>query len=135
MNQTIASKVETWNDWYFVTKTTTPLTRASGVVLFLRIGDYFPIILNMPVPQVGHSPFIAFLPFFIVASLAFFMSFLDLHFTQYASMSWFLRFVMHKSKFYAHNKQTSRQICCYFFQRATKNGRFVGFFCSQTPIL
>jgi len=38
---------------------------------------------NILVPQVGHLPFIAFLLFFIVTSFASFISFLDLHLTQY----------------------------------------------------
>ena len=42
-------------------------------------------ILYIPVPQVGHLPFIAGLPFFIVTFWASFISFLALHFTQYAS--------------------------------------------------
>jgi hypothetical protein len=37
----------------------------------------------MPVPQVVHLPFIADLPFFIVTFWASFISFFDLHFTQY----------------------------------------------------
>jgi len=37
---------------------------------------------NMLVPQEGHLPFIAFLPFFIVTSFALDISFFDLHFTQ-----------------------------------------------------
>ena len=41
---------------------------------------------NMAVPQVGHTPFVAGLPFFMVIALASFISFLDLHFTQYASI-------------------------------------------------
>ena len=49
--------------------------------------DYaLPMILNIPVPQTGHLPFIAFLPFFIVVSAASFISLFDLHFTQYASI-------------------------------------------------
>jgi hypothetical protein len=39
-------------------------------------------ILNILVPQVGHTPWVAGLPFFIVISLGFFISFLALHFTQ-----------------------------------------------------
>jgi len=74
-----------------------------------------PIILNMPVPQVGHSPFIAFLPFFMVVSLAFFMSLFVLHFTQYASMFKFLRFVLDKSKFSAYNKQVTKHNLSDFF--------------------
>ena len=42
---------------------------------------------NMLVPHNGHTPFVAGLPFFIVMALALFISFLDLHFTQYASIS------------------------------------------------
>jgi hypothetical protein len=42
---------------------------------------------NIFVPQEGHTPWVAGLPFFIVIALAFFISFLDLHFTQYASIS------------------------------------------------
>jgi hypothetical protein len=44
-----------------------------------------PKILNMTVPQVGHLPFIAFRPFFIVSSTALTISFLALHLTQYPS--------------------------------------------------
>ena len=47
--------------------------------------SYLPI-QNMLVPQVGHTPFVAGLPFFIVTALALFISFLDLHFIQYASI-------------------------------------------------
>jgi hypothetical protein len=41
---------------------------------------------NILVPQVGHTPFVAALPFFMVTALAFFISFLERHFTQYASI-------------------------------------------------
>ncbi len=40
-------------------------------------------ILYIPVPQVGHLPFIAGLPFFMVTFLASEISFFSLHFTQY----------------------------------------------------
>ena len=43
------------------------------------------MILNMPVPQVGHTPFMALRPFAMVTSAASFMSRFALHFTQYAS--------------------------------------------------
>jgi hypothetical protein len=44
-----------------------------------------PMILNMPVPHVGHVPFMALRPLAMVTSAAFFMSRFALHFTQYAS--------------------------------------------------
>src|SRR5215471_15244429 len=44
-----------------------------------------PRILNITVPQVGHFPFIALRPFFIVSSTASIISFLALHLTQYPS--------------------------------------------------
>jgi hypothetical protein len=44
-----------------------------------------PRILNITVPQVGHVPLIAFLPFFMTSSTAFTISFLALHLTQYPS--------------------------------------------------
>jgi len=40
----------------------------------------------MLVPQVGQTPLLAGLPFFIVIALALFISFLERHFTQYASI-------------------------------------------------
>jgi hypothetical protein len=40
----------------------------------------------MAVPQVGHTPLVAGLPFFIVVALALFISFLERHLTQYASI-------------------------------------------------
>lgn len=40
----------------------------------------------MPVPQLGHLPFMAERPFFILTSFASFISFFALHFTQYASI-------------------------------------------------
>jgi hypothetical protein len=48
---------------------------------------------NILVPQVGQTPWVAGLPFFIVMALAFFISFLARHLTQYAciqSPSFFL---------------------------------------------
>ena len=42
-------------------------------------------ILNILVLQVGHTPWVAGLPFFIVIALGLFISFLALHLTQYAS--------------------------------------------------
>jgi hypothetical protein len=54
--------------------------------LFLYDGsdrlDYF-TILYIPVPQVVHLPFNAWRLFFIVTFWVSFISFLDLHFTQY----------------------------------------------------
>ena len=41
---------------------------------------------NMLVPHDGHTPLVAGLPFFIVIALALFISFLERHFTQYASI-------------------------------------------------
>ena len=41
-------------------------------------------ILNIFVPQLGHTPWVAGLPFFMVIDFASFISFLDLHLTQYA---------------------------------------------------
>jgi hypothetical protein len=40
----------------------------------------------MLVPQVGQTPLLAGLPFFMVIDLALFISFLERHFTQYASI-------------------------------------------------
>ena len=45
----------------------------------------FPI-LNTLVPQVGHMPWVAGLPFFMTMDLGFLISTLVLHFMQYASM-------------------------------------------------
>ncbi len=44
-----------------------------------------PMILNITVPQVGHLPLMALLPFFIVSSTPSTISFLALHLTQYPS--------------------------------------------------
>ena len=78
------------------------------------------MILNMPVPQVGHFPFIAFLPFFIVVSAASFISLFDLHFTQYASIFKCLKFIMVKSKFNRTNLQgsikISKELVAFFFK-------------------
>ena len=41
---------------------------------------------NMLVPHDGHTPLVAGLPFFMVTALVFFISFLERHFTQYASI-------------------------------------------------
>lgn len=41
-------------------------------------------ILNIDVPQVGHVPLHAGLPFFITVGFGSFMSLFALHFTQYA---------------------------------------------------
>jgi uncharacterized membrane protein len=42
---------------------------------------------NMLVPHEGQTPRVAGLPFLMVTALEFSISFLDLHFTQYASIS------------------------------------------------
>jgi hypothetical protein len=47
----------------------------------LKLVYYLPI-LNILVPQVGHTPWVAGLPFFMVMDLAFFISFLARHLTQ-----------------------------------------------------
>ena len=39
-------------------------------------------ILNIEIPHVGHVPFVAGLPFFIVTAWVLFISLLSLHFTQ-----------------------------------------------------
>lgn len=44
-----------------------------------------PSILNITVPHVGHLPFIALRPFFMVSSTPSIISFLALHLTQYPS--------------------------------------------------
>jgi hypothetical protein len=44
---------------------------------------FLPKILYIPVPQVGHLPRAAALPFFIVTCCSSFISFEALHFTQY----------------------------------------------------
>jgi hypothetical protein len=49
----------------------------------------FPI-LNILVPQSKHVPVVAGLPFFIVTGSGLFIGFLALHFTQYASILFFL---------------------------------------------
>jgi hypothetical protein len=51
-----------------------------------RYRYYFLPILNILVPQLGHTPCVAGLPFFMVMDLALLMSFLARHFTQYACM-------------------------------------------------
>jgi hypothetical protein len=64
------------------------LTFEEAMTLEQKVEDqlsYLPI-QNMLVPHVGHTPFVAGLPFFIVTALALFISFLDLHFIQYASI-------------------------------------------------
>ena len=49
-----------------------------------NILDYFELpILNIPVPHVGHLPFIAGLPFLSVTGTAFGSSLFSRHFTQY----------------------------------------------------
>ena len=53
---------------------------ASG---FAATKRYFALpILYMPVPHVGHTPFVAGLPFFIVTAVASFISRWVLHFRQ-----------------------------------------------------
>ncbi len=47
-----------------------------------NVPDYLPI-LNILVPQLGQTPCVAGLPFFMVMDLAFFISFFERHFTQY----------------------------------------------------
>jgi hypothetical protein len=49
---------------------------------FLHRNCYYLPILNILVPQVGQTPWVAGLPFFMVIALAFFISFLARHFTQ-----------------------------------------------------
>jgi len=49
-------------------------------------------IRNILVPHVGHTPWVAGLPFFIVMALASFISFLARHFIQYACI-YYLRFL------------------------------------------
>ncbi len=53
---------------------------------WLWVQRIYPPILNIFVPQEGHVPFFAFLPFFIVTSSGSFISLFSLHFTQYASV-------------------------------------------------
>jgi len=57
-------------------------------------------ILNILVPQSGQVPSVAGLPFFMVTGVGFFISFLALHFMQYASIEYasivcppFIRFI------------------------------------------
>ena len=50
-----------------------------------RDGYFEAPILNNLVPHVGHSPCTAGRPFFMVICAGFLISFLALHFTQYAS--------------------------------------------------
>jgi hypothetical protein len=56
-----------------------------GLPLILIRKDY-PPILNTLVPQFGHTPFFAFLPFFMVTDCSSFMVTFFLHRTQYASV-------------------------------------------------
>jgi hypothetical protein len=60
-----------------------------------------PSILNITVPQVGHLPFMALRPFFIVSSTASVISFLALHLTQYPSgiKKWPLRRFMRRCSY------------------------------------
>jgi len=51
---------------------------------------YFLPILNILVPQDGHIPCVAGLPFFMVMDLGSFISFLARHFTQYACIDFLL---------------------------------------------
>ena len=51
------------------------------------VENYFPPILNILVPQTGHDPVIAGLPFFILTSLASFICLFCLHFMQYPSIN------------------------------------------------
>jgi len=44
--------------------------------------SYILPILNIEMPHVGHVPFVAGLPFFIVTAWVLFISLLSLHFTQ-----------------------------------------------------
>ena len=53
---------------------------------FFEVLCDYPPILNIFVPHIGHVPFFAFLPFFIVTSSGSFISLFSLHFTQYASV-------------------------------------------------
>ena len=58
------------------------------IILNLYINqDYAFPILNIFVPHVGHTPWVAGFPFFIVMLLVSFISFLDRHLTQYACMT------------------------------------------------
>jgi len=57
-------------------------------------------IRNIFVPQVGHTPWVAGLPFFMVTALGFFISFLALHFTQYPCIDFLLnRLILSASEF------------------------------------
>ena len=61
-----------------------PAIASARFLAFIKLFPYFYlIILYMPVPQVVHLPFIAWRLFFIVTFCVSFISFLDLHFTQY----------------------------------------------------
>jgi hypothetical protein len=58
-----------------------------GLLLANEKGScYLLPILNILVLQVGQTPWVAGLPFFIVMALVLFISFLARHFTQYASI-------------------------------------------------
>jgi hypothetical protein len=60
--------------------------RAQRDAPYTTTPGYFALpILYMPVPQTGHTPFVAGLPFFIVTGLASFISRCVRHFRQYAS--------------------------------------------------
>jgi len=52
-----------------------------------KVSCYLLPILNILVPQVGHTPRVAGLPFFMVMLLASFISLLARHFIQYACTS------------------------------------------------
>ena len=54
----------------------------AGVVIVNQFVSYALPILNTFVPQVGHTPWVAGLPFFIVIALGFLISFLARHFIQ-----------------------------------------------------
>jgi hypothetical protein len=61
---------------------------SNPVLVQITIYNYFVApIRNILVLHIGHTPWVAGLPFFIVTALALFISFLVLHFTQYASIT------------------------------------------------
>ncbi len=64
------------------------LSNPSAIPLILNLQGYAFPILNILVPQTGHTPWVAGFPFFMVMALAYFISLLVRHFTQYACISY-----------------------------------------------
>ena len=67
-------------------RTLLSVTTMVNRITFTRFYFLAAPIRNMLVPQVGQTPLLAGLQFFMVIALALFISFLERHFTQYASI-------------------------------------------------